>query len=141
MEPTLWNNDHVLAQAGAFQRSPLPRLTIVVLKDPVLPDIESIKRIIGLPGEKVGFQDGKTLINGRPIPEPYLKTGSWSDLIETEEWRIDGNQYFVMGDNRDYSRDSRHYGPINGDLILGRAWFRYWPPERWGRLPVLPRNV
>ncbi len=129
------HNDYVLADKTALHHNPLSRYAVVVLKEPVAPQTESIKRIIGLPGELVSFEDGKTLINSRPVPEPYLKSRPWLDLIEVEEWTLEHDQYFVMGDNRDYSRDSRDYGPITGDLITGKVWFRYWPPERWGRLP------
>ena len=147
MEPTLWHNDHLLLDRAAFRHEALSRYSIIVMKDPVLPDHDLVKRIVGLPGERVNVKGGRTLINGRHLPEPYLKARdvcselsrakSRLDPAEVEEWNLDYHQYFVLGDNREYSlygRDSLLFGAITKDLIIGRVWLRYWPPERWGRL-------
>ncbi len=109
--------------------------------------IPFIKRIIGMPGDTITLENGRVFVtqpNGNPIriEEPYVVTeadGSTAptlprDAEETTEWIVPEDAYFVMGDNRPRSQDSRAFGPIDGDLILGRAWVRYFPLERIGLL-------
>ncbi|MSQ15878.1 MAG: signal peptidase I [Dehalococcoidia bacterium] len=139
MEPTLWHNDHLLVDQTAFRHGIVSRHSIVVMDDPVLPNHTLVKRIVGVPGESVSVRGGRTLINGRPLPEPYIRTGERSrpDPAEIEEWELASHQYFVLGDNREYSlygRDSLLFGAITKDIIIGRVWFRYWPARRLGRL-------
>ena len=107
--------------------------------------IPFIKRIIGLPGDTVSLENGRVFVT-RPgespvrIEEPYVVTdpdGSTAPTIPrdgegTREWTVPEGSYFVMGDNRPQSQDSRAFGPITQDLILGRAWLRYFPLERIG---------
>jgi len=143
MSPTFETGEYLIVDEISYRFNNPERGDVVIVKKPGNTSENLIKRIMGLPGETLRYKNNVlTVINkenpdGLIISEPYLTNIKTSDFEAT----LGNDQYFVMGDNRDYSRDSRHYGPINGDLILGRAWFRYWPPERWGRLPVLPRNV
>ena len=104
-----------------------------------------IKRVIGLPGDTVSLENGRVFVT-RPgespvrIEEPYVvrdSDGSPSATLPTRtdsvtEWTVPDGAYFVMGDNRPESQDSRAFGPITEDLILGRAWLRYFPLERVG---------
>ena len=93
-----------------------------------------IKRIVGLPNESISINKGITLVNDSLIEEPYL-IGNQPPRIEPgREWWNGPEEYFVMGDNRNDSEDSRMFGPINKELIIRRAWFRYWPPGNWGHL-------
>jgi signal peptidase I len=107
--------------------------------------IPFIKRIIGMPGDTISLENGRVFVTqpGRPpvrIEEPYVAReadGSAAPTIPrdgpgTFEWVVPEDGYFVMGDNRPASQDSRAFGPINEDLILGRAWLRYFPLERIG---------
>jgi signal peptidase I len=108
-------------------------------------DIPFIKRIIGMPGDTVTLENGRVFIT-RPgespvrIEEPYVVTDADGSTAPTlcpreacpQEWIVGDDEYFVMGDNRPSSQDSRVFGPINEDLILGRAWLRYFPLERIG---------
>jgi len=84
-----------------------------------------VKRVIGLPGETISGQDGQVFINGKALPEPWLPkgvvTGNFSPV------KIPKGYYFVMGDNRGFSSDSRVFGPISGSLIVGRVVMRIWP--------------
>jgi signal peptidase I len=86
-----------------------------------------IKRVIGLPGETIAVADGQVLINGAPIDEPYLHEVLTSCGAVCEPYTLAANEYFVMGDNRANSLDSRNFGPIPADQIVGRVVVRYWP--------------
>ncbi len=88
-----------------------------------------IKRIIGLPGERVSERGGRVFVDGRPLAEPYLRPGARDS--QTAAWpRIPGREYFMMGDNRTLSCDSRAWGPVPRSSIIGRAILTYWPVTR-----------
>ena len=90
-----------------------------------------VKRVIGLPGEFVAFaDDGAVLIDDAPLPEPYYsETPHKPPSFPPPPWLCDDDEYFLMGDNRDDSNDSRRYGPAPFHTIVGRVWFR-WPSRR-----------
>lgn len=96
------------------------------------PESDLIKRVIGLPGETVEIKDGEIYINGAPLSEPYLAPGVRMNDFGPE--RVPDDGYFVMGDNRGSSRDSRVFGAIEGSRIVGRAFSVVWPPDHWGGL-------
>ncbi|MBI2761816.1 MAG: signal peptidase I [Chloroflexi bacterium] len=115
-----------------------PKRGEVIVFQPPLPnsaDRDFIKRVIGLPGERVQVRDGRVSINGRALEEPYLRNvqtfcgGQWCDVT------LDSDQYFVMGDNRTNSSDSRLWGPIREDKVIGKAWFIYLPRDDFGPAP------
>ncbi len=91
-----------------------------------------IKRVIGLPGETISTQNGQVYIDGRPLDEPYLPAGTVTDNLPPT--KVPDGEVFVMGDNRGDSRDSRYFGPIDEDLIVGRAFVRIWPVTHLGFL-------
>jgi signal peptidase I len=107
--------------------------------------IPFIKRVIGLPGDTITLENGRVFVT-RPgaspvrIEEPYILLRDDGTAAPTEcsrvdcplEWIVGEDEYFVMGDNRPSSQDSRVFGPIDADLILGRAWLRYFPLDRLG---------
>ncbi|MHB8752921.1 MAG: signal peptidase I [Aggregatilineales bacterium] len=94
-----------------------------------------IKRVIGLPGDTVQIKAGHASINGTPLDEPYT-ADQFCDRNCDGTWQLSPNQYFVLGDNRNNSSDSRVFGPIDRSLIVGKAWVRYWPlPD----VSVIPR--
>ncbi|MDQ3547395.1 MAG: signal peptidase I [Chloroflexota bacterium] len=111
---------------------PPNRGDIVVLHPPVDNGKPYIKRVIGLPGERLSIHDGAVYINGNRLEEDYLNgvATTWSGSIGQEEITIPDDQVFVMGDNRNNSTDSRIFGPIEIDEIIGKAWISYWPSER-----------
>lgn len=140
MVPNFHSNDYIITNKLATRISTLQRGEVVILKNPRNTDQVFIKRIIGYPGETITLQDGNVLINGQILNEPYLpyglKTPGESYLQEGQSIQIPANNYFVMGDNRSASSDSRELGPIPADLIIGQAIFRYWPPQKIGIIQI-----
>src|SRR6266853_2387969 len=154
MENNLLIGDHLLVNKFIFGPTPLAigratlpvrpirRGDIVVFKYPEEPDRDFIKRVIGLPGETVELRAKKVYINGKPIDEPYVhfleQPGHGSEAAEITSFdvrerygpvTVPPNQYFVMGDNRDNSQDSRYWGFLPRDYIKGRALVIYWSYE------------
>jgi signal peptidase I len=132
MQPTLFPGDFVIVNKLAYQFSHIPRRgDVIVFKYP--PDPESIpyiKRVIGLPGDQIHISDGKVYINGQLMMEPYLK-------VTTKlggDWTVPSDQIFVMGDNRNNSSDSRKWGFVPLENIIGRAEVIYLPPQHWSFL-------
>lgn len=107
---------------------------IIVFDPPVSSSKPYIKRIIGLPGETVEIRDGNVYIDGELLEESYIEPGITDCTRECTPWEIPEGQVFVMGDNRQNSSDSRVFGPIDIDSILGRAWVIYWPAGDMGLL-------
>lgn len=128
MAPTLRQGDYVLVHAcQASARAPR-RGDIVVV---ALAEGRHVKRIVGLPGERVAFTEGVLLIDGDRLAEPYLRgLPSYLGLADAE-CSLARDEYFAMGDNRAHSTDSRHYGPVMRSSIEGRTICRVWPPRRW----------
>lgn len=112
----------------------LERGDIVVFWFPKEPEKSYVKRIIGLPGEIVEIREGRVFIDGRELPEPYLDPEYNRSMATYPPRRIEEHYYFVMGDNRDNSSDSRYWGTVPEKYIFGRAFFRYWKPADIGPL-------
>ncbi len=129
MEPTLKVKDRVIVNKLSYDFHDVHRGDIVVFKSP--PGEESatvkdlIKRVIALPGETVEAHNGRVLINGQTLEEPYLVDGVTTG--EMEPHTVPAGHVWVMGDNRPNSKDSRFFGSIDEDLIVGRAFIRVWP--------------
>jgi signal peptidase I len=132
MEPTLLVGDRILVDKLSYHLHGVSRGDIVVFAkppketDPSIKDL--VKRVIGLPGDTVSSSGGRVYINGKALPEPWLPRGTVTTGIATQ--RIPPNEYFVMGDNRSDSQDSRFFGPIPRSLIVGRVVLRIWPFSR-----------
>jgi len=132
MEPNLHTNERLVVEKLSYRFHGPRRGDIVVLHDPTGgPDL-LIKRVMGLPGERVTVADGRVYIDGVLLEEPYL---SQPTLGQGRSWLVPPLSVFVMGDNRGASRDSRIFGPVPMDQILGRAAFRYWPLDGVGMVP------
>lgn len=112
----------------------LERGDIVVFWYPSDPDKSYVKRIIGLPGETVEVRNGRVYINGRELREPYIDEIHNQNLRDSIVKAVDQHYYFVMGDNRDNSSDSRVWGLVPEKYIYGKAFFRYWQPSKAGFL-------
>src|SRR6202162_1156085 len=131
MFATLDDNDNLIANKIDYRLHAPQRGDIIILRPPADNSKDFIKRIIALPGERILITDGIVYINGHKLDESYLPE-AWVALNNPAPWSVgDGavipaNEYFVMGDNRNRSQDSRIFGPIGRDRIDGRAWFRIW---------------
>lgn len=138
MEPNFHDKEYLLTNKVPFvilKKNP-NRGDVVVFKAPEDRTKEFIKRVIGLPGEKVAIHDGQIYINDKLLVEGYLPTGLKTegayDLQNEQEVVVPAGEFFVLGDNRANSSDSRYWGFIPYKDILGKAWFRYWPLSRMG---------
>ena len=110
----------------------IERGDVVVFWYPKDPDKSYVKRIIGLPGETVEVRNGVVFINGQELQETYLDAERNQTLPSFPLRRVDEHYYFVMGDNRDNSSDSRYWGTVPEKYIYGKAFFRYWNPSNIG---------
>ena len=132
------------------------RFDVVVFRPPNNPDKLYIKRVIGMPGDTVEMKDDVLYINGQPLEEPYLNpevlqrqgTANFTQDFDiknlpgsTEDGRVPAGHYFVMGDNRQNSLDSREIGFIEEDIILGETPFVFWPLNRFGTMPNYELNA
>ncbi|MEO8647860.1 MAG: signal peptidase I [Acidobacteriota bacterium] len=112
----------------------LERGDIVVFWYPKEPDKSYVKRVIGLPGETIEVKNGIVLIDGRELHEDYLDHDYNQTLPSFSPKKVEEHHYFVMGDNRDNSSDSRYWGQVPEKYIYGKAFFRYWQPSHMGFL-------
>ncbi len=136
MFATLDDNDYLIANKIDYRFHNPQRGEIIILRPPTDNSKDFIKRVIAVPGDRLRIVNGIVCINGQQLNEPYLP----------EAWTIDNtwqagaertlgpNEYFVMGDNRNRSQDSRIFGPITRDRIDGMAWFRIWPLDHFGNI-------
>jgi signal peptidase I len=128
MQPTLFAGNFVVVNKLAYQFGEPERGDIIVFEYPPDPEQDPyIKRVIGLPGEQVQIVDGKVMIDGFTIPEPYLV----SETRQDGQWTVPEESLFVMGDNRMNSSDSRSWGYVPMENVIGKAMVVYWPPEKW----------
>jgi len=135
MVPTLKVHDRVLVNKLSYRLHPVHRGDIVVFKappdsDPGIDDL--VKRVVGLPGESVSGHGGHVYINGKELAEPYLPDKTFT--TDFSPVKIPANSYWVMGDNRGNSKDSRVFGVITKGKIVGRVFVRIWPFSRFGRM-------
>jgi signal peptidase I len=129
MEPNLHTAQRLVVEKVTYRFHGPRTGDIVVLDLPEAGPELLIKRVIGLPGDTISSQDGQVYINGEPLEEPYITSPGGRDIPEQI---VPPLHVFVMGDNRQFSNDSRNFGPVPIDHIIGRAWFSYWPPQLLG---------
>jgi signal peptidase I len=130
MEPNLHSEQRLVVEKVSYRFSGPQRYDIVVLKLPSQGDELLIKRVVGLPGETVEIRDGGVFINGEALDEPYISDETRpgrNDHITVPPLHV-----YVLGDNRNHSNDSRSFGPVPIENVVGRAWISYWPPEELG---------
>lgn len=129
MVPTLMPDDRVLALKFIYRFTDPKPGDIVVFVPPNEKSKDYIKRVVAVGGQRIKIVDGVVYINGKPLAEPYLSPDS-ADSGSMAEQRIPPGKVFVMGDNRPNSLDSRVFGPVSVDAIVGKAVVIYWPLDR-----------
>ncbi len=132
MEPNLHQDQRLIMEKVGYRLHGPRRGDIVVLRDPTGGPIPLIKRVVGLPGERVSIAGGRVYVDGVALNETYLHQQTTGD---GRSWVVPPLQVFVLGDNRENSKDSRYFGPAPIDTIIGHAIFRYWPLNQVGELP------
>ena len=159
MEPSLHNGQYLIVIKAAYARidgtpfanilvrgtQPPPQTPVYLLGEPSRGDIavflsptpgerDFIKRIIGVPGDKVEVKSGVTYLNGTALTEPYIR-GPANYEVAPEV--VPSGYYFVLGDNRPKSSDSHVWGFLPAGNLIGKAWLSYWPPPEWGLVPTV----
>jgi signal peptidase I len=108
------------------------RMDIVVFHYPLDLAEDYIKRVIGVPGDVVELRDTQVYVNAVPLDEPYINEACAPTSCRDNVWNLGPDEFFVMGDNRNHSSDSRVFGPVKRELLVGEVLVRYWPPQAWG---------
>lgn len=125
MEPTLYEFDRVFINRMTYKYSNPNRGDIVILLDPTGKQDDFVKRVIALPGEVVSIKNGEVFVNEKKIDEPYISKDL--SIENMGSIRVPSDNFFVMGDNRPVSSDSRRFGPIPKENILGKVFVVWWP--------------
>ena len=131
MLPRLEDKDRIFINKFVYHFENISRGDVVVFYYPRDPQKSYIKRVIALPGDDLRVDDGRVYVNGRRIAEPYVPL-RFEDARSVPEAVIPQHEYFVMGDHRSISSDSRDFGPVDRNLIYGKAAFVYWPADQMG---------
>jgi signal peptidase I len=136
MEPNFTDQEYLLINKVTYRFENPQRGNVIVFIAPNVTSIDYIKRIIGLPGEKVSIKNQNIYINDKLLEEKYLspdiKTVVQNDKSTTMELTLGDDEFFVLGDNRDHSSDSRVFGPLPKKNIIGKAWFSVYPWQIFG---------
>ncbi len=131
MAPGIHDGDRILVEPWSYLFGQVRRGDVVVLQSPLDPRVDYVKRVIGLPGDEVLIAAGSVWVNGDLLAEPYALDGDKGIF----QWaRVMPEHYFVLGDNRPQSADSREFGQVPATLLRGRVDLRVWPPTRAGRI-------
>ncbi len=133
MMPCLQDQERIFVNKFVYRLEPIERGDIVVFRYPRDPSKSYIKRVIGVAGDHIRIDDGRVYVNGRQlnedyVPPPYEDDRSYPDVV------VPPHSFFVLGDHRSMSNDSRDFGPVKESFIYGKAVFGYWPMDKLGRL-------
>ena len=135
MAPLLSDQERIFINKFVYRFEPIQRGDVVVFWYPLDRSKSFIKRVVGLPGETVEIRRGALYVNERVVPEPYVPP-QYEDLSDFGPVRVPRDSYFVMGDHRISSNDSRVFGAVASRFIYGRAVFAYWPVDHFGSLSM-----
>ena len=144
MEPSFYDHEYLIINEIGYRFSEPERGDIVVFKYPKDPSQYFIKRIVGLPNEKIEIADGRVYVYAevdakvKKMLDESLYLDSEVKTTNSKSWVLGADEYYVLGDNREYSLDSRGFGPVYRDLIVGKVWLRGWPV---GRAAIFPGIV
>ena len=131
MMPRLENHERIFINKFLYRFRPIERGDVVVFHYPLDPSKSYIKRVIGLPGEEVSIRDGQVLVNGQTLREPYVLP-SYLDEQSHPPVQVEPDHYYVLGDHRSASNDSREWGTVARQNIYGKAVIVYWPLSQMG---------
>ena len=127
MLPTLHDGEFVLVNKLAYKWGTPTRGDIIVFRSTTTADLDLIKRIMGVPGDKISIRNGQVTINGMTLNEPYIS----AEPNYTGDWQVPDGYLFVLGDNRNDSSDSHAWGFLPQKNVIGKAMLIYWPPPEW----------
>jgi len=140
MAPLLSDQERIFINKFVYRFEPIQRGDVVVFWYPLDHSKSFIKRVVGLPGESVEIRQGAVYVDGNIVPEPYVPP-QYEDLSDFGPVRVPKDSYFVMGDHRISSNDSRVFGSVASQFIYGRAVFAYWPVDHFGSLSTTEANT
>ncbi|MFH1854811.1 MAG: signal peptidase I [bacterium] len=129
MEPNFQNNDYLITDKISYRLHAPQRGEAIIFHPPDNPSVNYLKRITGVPGDTIEVKNGEVFVNSKKIVEPYVSSGEKTKTPSNDEIKVTlkSDEYFVLGDNRDHSRDSREIGPIPKENIVSRIWLRLFP--------------
>jgi signal peptidase I len=128
MSPSLHDGDRLMVDRISYALMDVSRFDVVVLRYPKNPDVDFVKRIIGLPGDHIEMRSGSLHVNGETVPEEFAHV---VDVHAEGSWIVPEGSFFVLGDNRPISGDSREFGTVDRDLLKGKVRVVFWPPSRF----------
>jgi len=135
MDPNLQHGQYVMVDKISyrlpFSIRPPRRGDVIVFTPPIALNKDFVKRIIGLPGDRVEMVNGKIFVNGDSLPNNF---GAWLDETSMPMLTVSPDSFFVLGDNRANSNDSRNWGLLSKDAVVGKVWLSYFPPKLWGSI-------
>ena len=140
MAPLLSDQERIFINKFVYRFEPIDRGDVVVFWYPLDRSKSFIKRVVGLPGETVEIRKGIVFVNGVSLAEPYVPP-QYEDLTDFGPMSVPRGMYFVMGDHRISSNDSRVFGSVGSQFIYGRAVFAYWPVDHFGSLSTTEANT
>ena len=133
MMPGLSDQERIFINKYAYRLGHIQRGDVVVFRYPGDPTKNYIKRVAGVPGDRILVDHGEVILNGQPLEEPYVPV-QYRDERSMSEVTVPEGSYFVLGDHRNLSSDSRDFGPVARTAIFGKAVFAYWPAGMMGKL-------
>jgi signal peptidase I len=133
MTPSLSDQERIFVNKFVYRLEPIERGDIVVFHYPRDPSKSFIKRVIGVAGDRIRIDDGRVFVNGKALEEDYVSPED-ADQRSLAEIVVPPGHYFVLGDHRNMSNDSRDFGPVAAGYIYGKAVFGYWPVDKMGRV-------
>jgi signal peptidase I len=133
MMPGLDDQERIFVNKFVYRLEPIERGDIIVFRYPRDTSKSFIKRVIGVAGDHIRIEDGLVYVNGKPIEEDYVSP-AYEDQRSLPDTLVPPHSYFVLGDHRNMSNDSRDFGPVNISYIYGKAVFGYWPMDKMGRV-------
>lgn len=133
MMPSLDDQERIFVNKFVYRLEPIQRGDVVVFRYPRDPSKSYIKRVIALAGDRIRIEDGLVYVNGKPLEEDYVPT-VYADQRSYPETEVPPDSYFLLGDHRTMSNDSRDFGPVDASFIYGKAVFGYWPMDKMGRV-------